>query len=137
MSEPLFPIKSRASLPSGSVLTIEPYRHEGVWVFDDPAAGLHREPFVSGITQMIDRLAAGISNSAAGFRLHFAAAPFAGYQAALTWLRSDPVEGNWYRAEEGDEGWLCPALFCYFATPPAQIFVRAEPNATAASSNRE
>jgi len=77
---------------------------------------------------MIDRLVASIPHAAAGFRLAFAVHPFAGYQASLTWVRADPVEGNWYRADDvGDEGWLCPALFCYFAAPPPKIYVRAEP----------
>ncbi len=36
---------------------ILPYRYEGMWVFDDPRVGLVREPFVSGIPEMIDLLA--------------------------------------------------------------------------------
>jgi hypothetical protein len=110
-----------------TVLVIEPYRHMGAWVFDDPATGLIREPFVAGTTEMIDRLAADIPDAARGFRLLFAVHPFAGHQTSLTWVRADPVEGNWYRADDaGDEGWLCPALFCYFPSPPAKIYVRAE-----------
>jgi hypothetical protein len=35
-------------------------------------------------------------------------------------------EVNWYRAEGGDEGWLCPALFWFFPEPLANIYVRAE-----------
>ena len=37
---------------------IAPYKYEGQWVFDDPAVGLVREPFVSGIDKMIDKLVA-------------------------------------------------------------------------------
>jgi hypothetical protein len=45
----------------------------------------------------------------------------------LQWSRADPVEGHWYREESGGaEGWLCPALFCYFQTPPPRIFVRVD-----------
>lgn len=128
MAEPLFPIKSSLDEMPRTVLVINPYRHEGAWVFDDPAAGLVREPFVAGVTEMIDRLAATIPNAANGFRLLFAAHPFDGHQTSLTWLRADPVEGNWYRSELGAEGWLCPALFCYFPSPPAKIFVRAAPS---------
>lgn len=77
---------------------------------------------------MIDRLVADISEAARGFRLHFSAIPFEGRQAVLSWVRADPVEGHWYRTEDGGhEGWLCPALFCFFSEPPRQIFVRAEP----------
>jgi hypothetical protein len=127
MAEPLFPIKPLATEPANAILTIEPYRLDGAWVFDEPRVGLHREPFVAGITEMIDRLVAGITDAAQGFRLRFAAFPFVGHQAVLTWVRADPVEGNWYRADDrGDEGWLCPALFCFFPTPPPKIYVGAE-----------
>src|SRR5262249_4265304 len=107
---------------------IEPYRHEGAWVFDDPATGLVREPFVAGVTEMIDRLVANIPDAANGFQLFFAARPFAEYQESFTLVRADPVEGNWYRADgAGEEGWLCPALLCYFSTPPPKIYVRTAP----------
>ena len=36
-----------------------------MWVFDDPATGLVREPFLSGIDVMIDRLIATIPERAA------------------------------------------------------------------------
>jgi hypothetical protein len=127
MTEPLFPLKPLATEPANGILTIEPYRHDGAWVFDEPLVGLHREPFVAGISEMIDRLVAGIPDAAQGFRLRFAAFPFEGHQAVLTWVRADPVEGNWYRADDqGDEGWLCPALFCFFPAPPSKIYVGAE-----------
>jgi hypothetical protein len=31
-----------------SIHVIHPYKHAGVWAFDDPAVGLVREPFVAG-----------------------------------------------------------------------------------------
>lgn len=128
MAEPLFPIKPLRSDVPGGVLVLEPYRLDGAWVFDDPAVGLEREPFVAGITEMLDRLVAGIPGADAGFRLSFSVMPFEGHQASLSWVRADPVEGNWYRADDtGEEGWLCPALFCYFPAAPSKIFVRAEP----------
>src|SRR5437868_15310315 len=109
MPEPLFPIRPKALPPGDAVLVIEPYRHEGAWVFDEPRVGLHREPFVAGVTEMIDRLVAGIPGAAKGFRLLFASFPFTGHKTTLAWVRSDPVEGHWYRAEDaGEEGWLCP-----------------------------
>ena len=49
MDEPLFPIRpTRSDMPQG-VLVLEPYREDGTWLFDDPAAGLHREPFVGEV----------------------------------------------------------------------------------------
>lgn len=128
MLEPLFPIEPlRGDAPTGPVV-LEPYRREGAWVFDDPAVGLEREPFVAGVTEIIDRLVANIPGADGGFRLLFSMVAFEGYQLSLSWVRADPVEGNWYRADDtGEEGWLCPALFCYFPTAPLKIYVRAEP----------
>jgi hypothetical protein len=38
------------------VSVILPYRLEGVWVFDDAAVGLVREPFISGADNILDVL---------------------------------------------------------------------------------
>lgn len=59
-------------------------------MFDDLAVGLEREPFVAVVTEMIDRLAAGIPGADAGFRLSFSVMPFDGHQASLSWVRAEP-----------------------------------------------
>ena len=108
---------------------ISPYRHDGMWVFDDPRASLDKEPFVSGADRMIDVLVADIPNAAEGFRLLFSASPFPGFAAKLQWRREE-YGGNWYFSSDYDmEGWLCPALFKYFEKAPKEIYVKAEPMA--------
>ena len=79
------------------IMVIAPYWVEefGAWVFDDPVAGLHQEPFVSGVPEMIEFLTADIPNARIGFRLLFSASPFPGYQKRLTWRREE-MGGNWY-----------------------------------------
>jgi hypothetical protein len=109
-----------------SISVIFPYRDQGTWVFDDDRVGLVREPFVSGIPEMIDRLVHDIPNAQSGFKLLFSAAPFPGYTIKLDWRREE-YGGNWYFAEPlGAEGWLCPALFKYFSSAPREIYARAE-----------
>lgn len=114
-----------------AMLMIRPYWFDGTWVFDDPAVGLVREPFVSGVPQMIDRLVidAGIELERAretGFRLLFSASPFPGHQRAFTRSREE-YGGTWYRdPASGAEGWLCPALFKYFEEAPGTLYARAE-----------
>ena len=109
-----------------SIGLIAPYRHEGMWVFDDPSVGLLREPFVAGIDIMIDRLVAAIPNAEDGFRLLFSASAFPGYAVELTWRREE-YGGNWYYSPKFDmEGWLCPALLRYFDEPPKEIFVQVK-----------
>ncbi|MFH1732263.1 MAG: DUF6717 family protein [Planctomycetota bacterium] len=113
--------------PANSLMLIAPYRYEGTWVFDDARAGLRREPFVSGIPKMIDKLVEDIPNAKNGFRLYFSAAPFEGYTHKLVWRRSGKSGGNWYYSEAFEaEGWLCPALFKYFEDPPKEIYFKAE-----------
>ena len=109
-----------------SILIIQPYRHAGTWVFDDPATGLVKEPFVSGIPEMINQLVVEIPNAESGFRLLFAPTPFPGWQAKLEFRRSE-YEGSWYYSPQYEsEGWLCPALFKYFPSAPPEIYVKAE-----------
>ena len=109
-----------------SILVIAPYWYSGTWVFDDKAAGLKQEPFVSGIPEMINDLVKDIPNARRGFRLLFAGIPFPGYQVELEWTREESG-CNWYRIKgQTDEGWLCPSLFKYFEAAPERIFVKAE-----------
>ena len=109
-----------------AILTIFPYRQGGTWVFDDPAVGLLREPFVAGIPEMIDLLTRDIPGAERGFRLLFSASPFPGSQASMEWVREE-TGGNWYRwPERALEGWLCPALFKYFEQAPERLYARAE-----------
>lgn len=116
-----------ASPSSNSIMVIAPYVDAGTWVFDDPGAGLLKEPFVAGIPEMIDILVKDIPNAKSGFRLLFSAQAFPGHQKALTWTRSDGT-GNYYRLDEPPlEGWICPALFRYYSAPPQHLYVKAEP----------
>jgi len=110
-----------------TINVIAPYRHLGMWVFDDPNVGLVQEPFVSGADTMIDRVVAGLPDAEHGFVLVFSAGPFPGHQLRLDWRRAES-DGNWYHAPDLDmEGWLCPALFRYFDTAPQEIYVQVRP----------
>jgi len=113
---------------ANSLMIIYPYRWEGMWVFDDEAVGLVKEPFVEGVDTMIDKALEmkGILNGEGGFRLIFSESEFPRYDLKFDWVRKGEG-GNWYSSEEYDmEGWLCPALFKYFDQPPKTIFARFE-----------
>jgi hypothetical protein len=113
--------------PVNSLFVIMPYKYEGMWVFDDPRVGLSREPFIAGIDTMIDKLVAEIPNAEKGFRAIFSATPFPGCTEKLEWRRQESG-GNWYYNERFKmEGWLCPALFKYFASAPREIYLKVEP----------
>jgi Uma2 family endonuclease len=107
-----------------SIMVIHPYKSDEMWVFDDEKVGLEREPFVAGADRVIDRMVAQIPNAETGFSLLFSAEPFPGYQVRFEWRREE-YRGNWYYIEALDiEGWLCPALFKYFETTPAEIYAQ-------------
>jgi Family of unknown function (DUF6717) len=112
-----------------AIIAIHPYKHKGLWVFDDPKAALVQEPFVLGADEIIERMVQGIPGAESGFTLLFSAAPFPGHQATFEWRRSD-MGGNWYySADLGIEGWLCPALFKYFEAAPERIYAQFKPKA--------
>jgi len=75
-----------------AINVIAPYKHLGMWVFDDPRVGLSQELFVSGADAMIDRVVADVPNAERGFRLIFAATPFPGAQ-----YRARLGAGRWRR----------------------------------------
>ena len=53
------------------IYVISPYKHHGMWVFDDARVGLLQEPFVAGADTSIDRVVADIPNAEKGFMLIF------------------------------------------------------------------
>lgn len=117
---------------NNSLMVIYPYLDNGMWVFDDDAVGLVKEPFVAGVPEILEALLVKekIPNPESGFRLIFSATPFPGHQLVAVRLRED-VGGNWYGVEspegaEGAEGWLCPAMFKYFSQAPDSLYIRVE-----------
>jgi len=117
-----------------ALMVIAPHWYHGTWVFDDPAVGLEREPFVLGVSEMIDHLVRDIPDARSGFRLVFSPRRFPGCQQEAIWVREESG-GNWYRTDSPHmEGWLCPALFRYFSSAPERLFVKAEPLAREAAA---
>ena len=118
---------NRSGQPANAIMVIAPYWYNGTWVFDDPAVNLKREPFVAGVPEMIDLLVKEIPDAKGGFRLLFSANPFPGHQKKLAWLRGDSG-GNYYKLDDPPmEGWICPAMFRYYKSPPPSLYVKAEP----------
>jgi len=109
-----------------AINVIAPYKHHGMWVFDDPRVGLVQEPFVAGADTMIDRIVADIPDAEHGFTMIFSTTPFPGHQYRLD-RRREESDGNVYHAEKLKlEGWLCPALLRYFPEAPKQLYVQVK-----------
>lgn len=112
------------------VLKIRPYWADIIrtWVFDDEAAGLVQEPFVSGTDVMISKMLElyEINFPELGFILKFSDKSFVGFQERLSWAYEE-MDGNWYEWKRmGMQGWLCPALFCYYDEAPKILHVKME-----------
>jgi hypothetical protein len=109
---------------ANAINAIHPYKHQGLWVFDDENVGLKREPFVSGADAIIEKLVADIPDAESGFTLLFSAYPFPG-QVAVFERRREEMGGHWYYSAQLDaEGWLCPALLKYFEAAPDKIYAQ-------------
>ena len=113
---------------NNSIFVIAPYWYEGTWVFDDERVGLVKEPFVSGVPDMINHLVRDITDAQSGFRMIFSKNKYPGFTESLSW-RSSEYDGNWYQMDEDPHlsGWLCPALSYYFPEAPEKLFVSAAP----------
>lgn len=112
-----------------SILVIHPYKHQGLWVFDDPAVGLVREPFIAGADVILDRLTALIPQAESGVTILFSAIPFPGHQHEMQWRREEAGGNIYFSPTLNLEGWLCPALFKYFEAAPKAIYLQIKPRA--------
>lgn len=109
-------------MKNNSIMVISPYLENGVWVFDDPATGLVREPFVAGMPEIFREMV----GDAQRFTACFSALPFPGHTYVLQWVKEESG-GNWYALQgAGRDGWLCPALLKYFEKAPTKIYIRIE-----------
>lgn len=138
-----------------SIAVISPYQiAEGLWVFDDPARGLHAEAFVGGASEAIDAInhLAGVKGERCA--MAFSAEKFPGHIASLEYVDQVnngsmysvdaatmqrlvdsgfrfPTHSTFaYNAPPGPENpmlaWLCPSLLLYFPDPPKRIYVQSK-----------
>ena len=103
-----------------SLHVIMPYRWHGGWVFDDPAVGLHREPFIAGADTLCEQLSYGQPK----FRAIFSARKFPSATTSLNLVGAN-YNGHLYICA-GSEVWLCPALLKYFDHAPRTIWLKVE-----------
>ena len=127
----LFKRKQKPTPNNNAMFTLQPYRHHGCWVFDDPTRGLLAEAFVCGMSDIIDDVLfeSGVDPADVqdGFRMTFSTTAFPDHTHSLTWERKGDGGGNWYRCDQTKQsGWLCPALFLFFPQAPKRLYARAD-----------
>jgi hypothetical protein len=101
-----------------NIFYIQIYKFGAAWVFDDKERGLVKEPFVSGIPEIINK----IVGDATVFDCYFSNSQFPDYNFKLIWEKEE-YGGNWYIFENNMRGWLCPALFKFFECAPREIYL--------------
>jgi hypothetical protein len=110
-----------------SITAIHPYKHDGLWVFDDYKAGLEKEPLVSGADVIVATMVADIPNAEDGFILLLSSTPFADHQLVFEWRREE-MGGHWYYVSKLDaECYLCPSLFQALQGTPEKIYAYFKP----------
>lgn len=118
---------------------IAPFQtQDGLWSFHTPKdkyphlphRKLEENALVAGIDTILDQVAHNFGDD---FKLRFSSVemettPNVVHEIVLTWTRghaTDPEQGgNWYRTEDGQEGWLCPVLFDYYKVAPKVLYIQ-------------
>lgn len=119
-----------AKLNSNVLKVINPYRWNGLWVFDDPKVGLDHEALVCGADTMCDLIMFHMPEGSNPdmFVLMFSHVPFPNHQYEFDWVSGDKDTGNVYLCKQiKQEVWLCPALYCYFKEAPKKLYISAFP----------
>lgn len=113
-----------------SIMVLKPYRWEGMWVFDDDKTGLVREPFVSGVPEILESLlekqGIPLEIAAKGFRPIFSAAAFPGRHFSARRIGDEGGDAWYEESVSKARGWLCTALLKYFPIAPDNLYVRVE-----------
>lgn len=103
-----------------SIFSIEVYKHQGLWVFDDDRVGLVKEPFVAGADTLIDSLSKGNDRIV----LVFSESPFPSQKLVIEQDTILSASGTNYVCKElNHKLWLCPALNLYYPISPLKIYI--------------
>jgi len=111
---------------NANVAGLSLYRHEGLWCFDYPELGIVLEPFVEGMTELIDAVLAEKPETLEHPVLVFSEVFTPATRLRLEWMESrESADGPWNRYHCPDldlSGWLCPCLLKFFpAGAPAVL----------------
>ena len=118
---------------AGNIITVKPYWHNQVWVFDDPVRGWWAKPFLGPSPEVVDQM---LRQARLPLRQSFVIAfadrdwPGVGYRFVLDWVRENS-QGHWYRWNGMER--LYPALVQYFDAPPKQIYCHITSRTTLSS----
>ena len=126
-------LKFKPHKPDNSIFTMRVYQDEGSWVFDNPAVGLFKEPFVAGADEIFDevvRVRGLLDKDRARVDIVFSDEPFPSWELMAEHLGPSmggndySIIASEYEMLEDHDFWLCPALLKYYSVPPERIYMR-------------
>jgi hypothetical protein len=106
------------------IYCVRAYRENGIWFFDDEGKGIFKEPFVGGMSEIIDYILQKkfIRGGHRGIKLEFSDKSF---ENAEKLQKIEDLPDNWAKYEYEDrEGMLCPVALQYFQEFPQEIFIK-------------
>jgi len=102
------------------------YKDHGVWMFDDAAHGIEREPFVDGSTELIDFILQehGLpKNVDTGVTIEFDLQR--SHPDMIEIRKIEDMGDDWARYEyKGRQGALCPVTLVYLGSHPDRFYAR-------------
>jgi hypothetical protein len=109
---------------SNAMMQLHLYKRGDTWKFDDPMHGIKAEPFVLGMSEMIDYYVDDDTIKKA--TLTFSHNKFPNCNELN--LLHEESNGGWYVDPESDmTGWLCPVTRTYMDKIPKKIYFLLEP----------
>ncbi|HEX5151290.1 MAG TPA: DUF6717 family protein [Parafilimonas sp.] len=114
--------KNKLTKNNNSIFTINPYRWNNGWVFDDERVGLDKEAFVAGADTLLDRIINGRDSVTA----IFSGKKFPTAQLELTFIEGDATGSIYWCEQFQHQLWLCPALFLYYPVAPKRIYLQVK-----------
>lgn len=109
---------------NNSIMTLDLYKTQNAWVFDDPTFDIVREPFVLGISEIISSY---LDEGATTCTIFFSHQAFPTCET-LT-LDFEEADGGWYSVQSsGMRGWLCPVTRIYMNGIPENIYMKVQSN---------
>ncbi|MEM9155440.1 MAG: DUF6717 family protein [Cyanobacteria bacterium P01_F01_bin.33] len=98
--------------------------NSGSWMFDDETHQIYREPFVRGSSEILDDIASQTERDR-DMTLIFSDEPVDEWDYSLELIRKEDGGALYYSEEFDRVGWLCPALYVYFSSTPAKLYLKA------------
>ena len=130
--------KSKTKKRNNSIYTLDAYRENGMWVLDDDAVNLVKEPFVAGADVVFDHMSGRhLDGTRDKVSVAFSTTPIPDHDVAATITGADRHDGHYYKITKfvGDDDmvgfpfWLCPALLLYYSDAPENIYIKITDNA--------